>query len=121
MGPVMIGTIIIGAELSFLMGGRWTHDATQSTGSRSGTVRHFLATRGTCAPIIPMGKHCWQLPTVVLPRQEMASPITSLDTANRSTLLCRLRWKQLRETRSRSTWVTVSLHITCICNREVCV
>ena len=42
------------------------------------------------------------------------------DTANRSTMLCRLRWKRLRETQSRSTWVTVSLHITCICNRGVC-
>src|SRR5216683_3820646 len=120
MGPVMIRTIIIGAELSFLMGGRWTHDATRSTGSRSRTVRHFLATRGTCALIIPMGKQCWPLPMAVLRRQEMAYPITSPDTANRSTLLCRLRWKQLRETQSRSTWVTVSLHITCIYNREVC-
>src|SRR6266404_60229 len=101
MGPVMIGTIIIGAELSFLMGGRWTHDATRSIGSRLGTVRHFLATRGTCARFIPMGKQCWQLPTAVFSGQEMASPIMSPDTANRSTLLCRLRWKQLRETRSR--------------------
>src|SRR5437879_12040322 len=121
MGPVMIGAIIIGAESSFLMGGRWTHDATRSIGSRLGTVRHFLATLETCAPIIPMGKQCWQLPTAVLSRQEMASPITSPDTANRSTLLCRLRWKQLQETQSRSTWVAVSLHITCTCNREVCV
>src|SRR5437773_10883673 len=120
MALVMIRTIIIGAELSFVMGGQWTHDATRSTGSRSGTVRHFLATHGTCAPIIPMGKQCWRLPTAALSPQETASPITSPDTANRSTLLCRLRWKQLRETRSRSTWVAVSLHITCICNQEVC-
>src|SRR6202162_3651217 len=30
MGPVMIRTIIIGAELSFLTGGRCTHDATRA-------------------------------------------------------------------------------------------
>src|SRR5438046_10656319 len=119
MGLVMIRTIIIGAELSFLMGGQWTHDATRSTGSRSGTVRHFLATRATCAPIIPMGKQCWRLPTAVLSRQETASPITSQDTANRCTLLCQLRWKQLRETRSRSTYVAVSLCISCVCYQEV--
>src|SRR4030081_1453562 len=94
MAPVMIRTIIIGAELSFFMAGRWTHDATRSTGSRSGMVHHFLATRGTYAPTIPMGKQCWPLPTAVLSRQEMASPITSPDMANRSTLLRRFRWKQ---------------------------
>ena len=32
--------------------------ATPSTGSRSKTVRHFLATRGTCALILPMGSRC---------------------------------------------------------------
>jgi len=60
------------------------------------------------------------LRTAVLSRQEMAFPTTSPDTANRSTLRCPLRSKRLREAQSRSTWVAVSLHITCICSREVC-
>src|SRR5260370_30172082 len=117
MALVMIRTIIIGAELSFLMGGQWTHDATRSIGSRSGTVRHFLATRGTCAPIIPMGKQCWRLPTAALSRQETASPITSPETAERSTLLRRLPRKHLRATSSPSTYVVFTFGVTSVCHQ----
>src|SRR2546426_8678274 len=46
MGPVMIRTIIIGAELSFVMGGRWTHDATRSTGADQGRCVIFWRRSG---------------------------------------------------------------------------
>jgi hypothetical protein len=50
MARVMIRTIIIGAELSFLMAARWTHDALRSTGNRSKTMSHSPAIRGTRPP-----------------------------------------------------------------------
>ena len=75
--PATIRTIIIGAQLSFLMGTRWTPSATPSTGKRSRTARHFLVIRRTLTPTTPTANQCWRWPTAGSWRQEMAFPKTS--------------------------------------------